>query len=237
MTIARPSHQLQDDLVAANRILFDQKIVDGFGHVSARNDADPATFVMSQYVAPGLVETSDLRLFDLASNPLENDGVRHYSERYIHGAIYAARPDVMSVVHCHAAPLLPFGVSRTTTLRPVFHMCGFLGAGSRVFEIRETAGMTDMLIRTPELGAALAADLGADPMILMRGHGATMVGSSIKQAVYRAVYAAQNASVQLDAIRLGEVTYLSEEEAALFESHATVIFERPWHIWKREAFA
>jgi len=233
--IARPSHALQDDLVTANRILFDQKIVDGFGHISARNDADPTTFVMSQYVAPGLVETSDLRVFDFTSTALENDGARHYSERYIHGAIYAARPDVQSVIHCHAAPLLPFGVSRNATLKPVFHMCGFLGAGARVFEIRETAGMTDMLIRTPERGAALAADLGSDPIILMRGHGATMVGASIKQVVYRSVYAAQNATVQMQAIALGDVTYLSEEEAALFEGHATGTFERPWSIWKREA--
>lgn len=234
MTIARPSAALQDDLVTANRILFDQKIVDGFGHVSARNDADPATFVMAQYVAPGLVDASDLRLFDLSSNPLEDDGARHYSERFIHGAIYAARPDVHAVVHCHAAPLLPFGVSKTP-LRPIYHMSGFLGAGARVFDIRDRSGMTDLLIRTPERGADLAEELGGDPIILMRGHGATMVGTSIKQAVYRAVYAAQNATVQLEAIRLGDPTYLSEEEGALFESHATNIFERPWAIWKREA--
>lgn len=234
---AAPSQALLDDLVTGNHILFNQKIVDGFGHISARSDADPATFVMSRYVAPGLVELSDLRSFDLESNPLDDDGERQYSERFIHGAIYAARPDVQSVVHCHAPQLLPFGVSRDTTLKPVYHMCGFLGTGARVFEIRDTAGMTDMLIRTPLLGTALAAELGADPIILMRGHGATMVGISIKQAVYRAIYAAQNAAVQLDAMRLGAVTYLSEEEAALFEAHSGVIYERPWEVWKRETLA
>jgi HCOMODA/2-hydroxy-3-carboxy-muconic semialdehyde decarboxylase len=104
-----------------------------------------------------------------------------------------------------------------------------------VFEIREAAGMTDMLIRTAELGAALARTLGDYPMALMRGHGATFVGDSIKQVVYRAIYAAQNAASQLDALRLGEVTYLDPEEAALMESHAREILERPWEIWKRQA--
>ena len=231
----RPSAQLVDDLVAANRILFHYGILDGFGHVSARHDADPATYVMARYVAPGLVTAEDVRTFDLDSVPLD-EGDRHYSERFIHGEIYKARPHVRAVVHCHAAPLIPFGITKTP-LRPVYHMSAFLAGGVPVFEIRDAAGMTDMLIRTPELGAALARSLGDRPIALMRGHGATLVGESIDQVVYRAMYATQNALSQLDALRLGEVNYLADEEAAKYEVHARDILNRPWEIWKREAMS
>lgn len=230
---SRPSAQLLDDLVVANRILFHHGIVDGFGHVSARHDADPTKYVMARYVAPGLVTAEDLRVFDLDSVPLE-DGERHYSERFIHGEVYKANPDVQAVVHCHAAPLIPFGVTKTP-LRPVYHMSAFLAGGVPVFEIRDAVGMSDMLIRTPELGAALARTLGDRPIALMRGHGATLVGDSIKQVVYRAVYATQNALSQLDAMRLGDVNYITDEEAAKYEAHARNILNRPWEIWKREA--
>jgi ribulose-5-phosphate 4-epimerase/fuculose-1-phosphate aldolase len=233
VTGTQPSVELCDELVTANRILFHQSIVDGFGHISARNDADPSTFVMARYVAPGLVTTEDMRVFTLDSAAVR-EGERHYSERFIHGEIYKARPDVTAVIHCHAAPLLPFGVTKTP-LRPIYHMSAFLAAGVPVFEIREAAGMTDMLIRTADLGAALARTLGDRPMALMRGHGATFVGDSIKQVVYRAIYATQNAVSQMDALRLGEVTYLEPEEAEKMESHARDILNRPWEIWKRQA--
>jgi ribulose-5-phosphate 4-epimerase/fuculose-1-phosphate aldolase len=230
----QPSAELRDDLVTANRILFHFGIVDGFGHVSARNDADPATFVMSRYVAPGLVTQDDLHVFTLDSEPVR-EGDRHYSERFIHGEIYKVRADVNAVVHCHAAPLIPFGVTKTP-LRPVYHMSAFLSGGVPVFEIRDAAGMTDMLIRTPQLGAALARTLGERPMALMRGHGATFVGDSIKQVVYRAIYAAQNAVSQMDALRLGggEVTYLEPEEAEKMQSHSRGTLNRPWEIWKAQ---
>lgn len=233
MIAVEPSAHLVDELVVANRILFHHGIVDGFGHVSVRHDGDPQQYLMARYVAPGLVCADDIRVFDLDSVPVrENE--RHYSERFIHGELYKARPDVRAVVHCHAAPLLPFGVTNTP-LRPIYHMSSFLAAGVPVFEIREVAGMTDLLIRTAALGAALARTLGERPMALMRGHGATFVGDSIKQVVYRAIYATQNAVSQMEALRLGEVTYVAPEEAALMELHARDILNRPWEIWKREA--
>jgi HCOMODA/2-hydroxy-3-carboxy-muconic semialdehyde decarboxylase len=141
---------------------------------------------------------------------------------------------VQAVVHCHAPPLLPFGVTKAP-LRPLYHMSAFLGAGVPVFEIRDVAGMTDLLIRTRELGAALAKHIGKYPMTLMRGHGATLVGASVRQAVYRAMYATQNAMTQLEAMRLGEVTYLAPEECEKMEAHSTGTLNRPWEIWRREA--
>src|SRR5262245_55919713 len=176
-----------EELVLGNKILYRHKVVDAFGHLSVRHDKDPALYLMSRYVPPPLVTEEDIVTFDLDSNPLDKTGQRYYSERFIHGEIYKVRDDVKAIVHCHAPQLIPFGATKYP-LRPMYHVSAFLGCGGcgvPVFEIRDAAGMTDMLIRTPELGKALAASLADRPMVLMRGHGATLVGSSIKQVVYR----------------------------------------------------
>ena len=228
------SPELLADLVVANWILYDEDVLDGFGHVSVRHDKDPTKYVMARHMAPGLVTEAELLDFDLDSNPVVDIGKRYYSERYIHGEIYKARPDVMSVVHTHAPPLIPFGVT-STKLRPIYHMGGFLGAGVPVFEIREAAGITDMLIRTPDLGRALAKSLNGKPFVLMRGHGATVVGKSLQQSVYRAIYGTMNARLQAEALRLGDVNYLLPEEATQAEQRNEMSLHRPWDLWKREA--
>ena len=226
---------LIDELVVGNRILFHEKIVDGFGHISVRHDQDPTKFLLSRHRAPGLVTTEDILTHDLDGNPLDNrDGSRLYGERFIHGEIYRARPEVMSIVHCHAPQLIPFGATRTS-LKPLYHMSGFLAEGVPIFEIREAAGITDMLIRSSTLGAALARSLGDKPMVLMRGHGATMVGRSIAQAVYRSIYAALNASLQMEAMRLGEPIYLEREEGRLAMLVNDGAVDRAWALWRRDA--
>ena len=227
------SKELIDELLVANRILSKHGIVDAFGHISARHDKDPGKYLLARHMAPGLVTADDIVTFDLESVPQPDIGKRYYSERYIHGEIYKVRPEVMSVIHCHAPALLPFSVTKTE-LQPIYHMSAFLGGGVPTFEIRETAGMTNMLIRTPELGKALAAKLGKKNVIMMRGHGATMAGPSIKAAVYRAIYSVQNAAIQLEAMRLGEVTYLAPEEAELYEKYSTEVMTRPWALWEAE---
>jgi ribulose-5-phosphate 4-epimerase/fuculose-1-phosphate aldolase len=230
------SAELVEDLLVGNKILFKYGIVDAFGHISVRHDRDPKTYVMSRHLAPGLVTEEDLLTYDLDSMPVTPTKHRLYSERYIHGEIYKRRPDVMSVVHCHAPALIPFGITKAE-LEPVYHMSAFLGEGVPKFEIRETAGMTDMLIRTAPIGKALAERLGDKPMVLMRGHGATMVGKTIRHAVYRAMYAAQNAQIQSEALRFGTVTYLAPEEAANYERYIHEVIHRPWNMWKREVEA
>lgn len=232
--LATCSPELIADLVVANYILYDEDVLDGFGHVSVRHDKDPTKYVMARHMAPGLVTENDILDFDLDSNPVVDIGKRYYSERFIHGEIYKVRPDVVSVVHTHAPPLIPFGVT-TTKLRPIYHMGGFLGVGVPVFEIREAGGITDMLIRTPDLGRALAKTLNGKPFVLMRGHGATVVGTSIQQAVYRAIYGTMNARLQAEALRLGEVNYLLPEEAAKADERNAMSVHRPWDLWKREA--
>ncbi len=234
VTVPAPAADLLEELVIGNRIIFDQGVVDAFGHLSVRHDKDPTKYLMSRHLAPGLVTAGDIVTFDLDSNPIVDIGQRYYSERYIHGEIYKARPDVVAIIHCHAPSLIPFGATKVK-LRPIYHMSGFLGAGVPVFEIRAAGGMTDMLIRSPHLGRALAGTLSDKPMVLMRGHGATMVGASIKQVVYRAIYAATNAGLQMDALRLGEVMFLDDEEAAKAAASNDRSLDRSWALWQRQS--
>jgi ribulose-5-phosphate 4-epimerase/fuculose-1-phosphate aldolase len=225
------------ELVLANHILFRQGVVDGFGHVSARHDRDPGRFLLSRSMAPALVAPADIMEFDLDSEPVDAGGRTPYLERFIHGEIYRARSDVMAVVHDHSPAVIPFGVS-TMTLRPVSHMGGFLGAGAPVFEIRDAAGpASDMLIRDRRLGAALARSLGGAAVALMRGHGAVAVGSSIRQAVFRAVYTEANARIAAEALRLGPVTYLTPEEAANVAAVNDRQIGRAWDLWALDAAA
>jgi ribulose-5-phosphate 4-epimerase/fuculose-1-phosphate aldolase len=223
-----------EDLVHANHILYTRGIVDGLGHISARHDKDPSIYVLAAEKAPGRVTKEDLALYDLNSNALTLKDRRPYLERFIHGEIYKARPDVQSIVHCHTPSLVSFCVCQMP-LRPVYHMSGFLGRGVGRFEIRETAGMTDMLVSSPELGKALAHSLGDHQIVLMRGHGATIAGQTIKHTVFRANYAAQNAIIQMDAMRMGEVTYLSDEEAMKSMETNDRVADRSWALWKEEA--
>jgi ribulose-5-phosphate 4-epimerase/fuculose-1-phosphate aldolase len=230
---------LVDDLAAANRILADQGVLDGFGHVSARHDKDPSRFLLARSMAPALVTVADIMEFDLDGNAVDPRGRTAYLERFIHGEIYRAHPEVQAVVHSHSPAVIPFGVV-AVTLRPIFHLGGFLGVGVPVFEIRDTSGpASDMLIRTPALGAALARTLGNAPVALMRGHGDVVVGGSIQEAVFRAIYTEVNARLESEALRLGQgqVVFLNEEEAKAAAETNSAQIGRPWELWKAKALA
>ncbi|MBV9859088.1 MAG: class II aldolase/adducin family protein [Alphaproteobacteria bacterium] len=232
-----PDQGLVDDLVAANRILYDQAIVDGFGHVSVRHDKDPSHFLLARSMAPGLVTAEDIMEFDADGNAVDAHGRAVYLERFIHSEIYKAHPEIKAVVHSHSPAVIPFGVA-PVPLRPVYHMSSFLGAGVPVFEIRDAGGeATDMLIRTPALGAALARALGNSAAVLMRGHGDTVVGRSVKEAVFRAIYTETNARLEADALRLGQghVTFLNDQEAAKSAETNAALIGRAWDLWKTRA--
>jgi ribulose-5-phosphate 4-epimerase/fuculose-1-phosphate aldolase len=230
-----PAAQLIEDLVAANRILADQNVLDGYGHVSARHDRDPARFLMSRSLAPELVTAADIMEYDQDSEPVDPRGRTSYLERFIHGEIYRARPDVQAVVHSHSPSVIPFGVTGVP-LRPLFHMSAFLGAGAPVWDIRAAAGGdTDMLVRTRALGGALARTLGSHAVALMRGHGAVTVAGGLPLVVFRSVYTEVNARLQAQAMGLGgAVTYLSPEEAKRAEASVAGTVARPWELWKRK---
>jgi ribulose-5-phosphate 4-epimerase/fuculose-1-phosphate aldolase len=228
------SRELLEDLVAANRILAMHGVLDAYGHVSARSDTDPRHFVMSRSLAPSLVTARDLMAHGPDSEPLGDDR-KAYLERFIHGEMYRQRPDVMAVVHSHSASVIPFGVTRGA-LRPIYHMASFLWRGAPVFEIRDSAPESDLLIRDRRLGGALATALGECACVLMRGHGMTVVGDSLREAVFRAVYTEMNAKLQGLATQLGgPIAFLSdaEGERATASNHGTL--ERPWAVWKKKA--
>jgi HCOMODA/2-hydroxy-3-carboxy-muconic semialdehyde decarboxylase len=229
---------LLQDLVTANHILYDQGVLDAFGHVSVRHDKDPSRFLMARNMAPALVSAEDIVEFDLEGAPVNAAGRKVYLERFIHSEIYKARPDVIAVVHSHSPSVVPFSVVKQSPLRPVCHMAGFIGSGAPVFEIRDFAGdSSDLLISNNALGIALAKTLGEKALVLMRGHGSTVVADSLKKVVYRAVYTEVNAKTQAEASRLGDVTFLSAGEAeATVRTIDTQVF-RAWDFWKQKAVA
>ncbi len=222
-----------DDLVVANHVLAQQQILDGYGHVSVRQGSD--RYLMSRSLAPALVTPADILEYDLDSNPIAAGGKKSFVERFIHGEIYKRRADVHAVIHSHSPDLIPFGVTQVG-LKPIYHMSGFVGEGVPVFEIRKYRHPNDsmpMLVHNPALGRALAETLGDKPALLMRGHGAVIVGPRIPQVVARAVYLVMNASLQAKAMALGSnITYLDAEEA---RAKLPDDYERAWQLWKAAA--
>jgi ribulose-5-phosphate 4-epimerase/fuculose-1-phosphate aldolase len=225
------------DLVAANRILADHGVLDAFGHVSVRSSQDPSRFLQARSGAPALVTEADIIEFDLDAKPIDPGDKSVPLERFIHSEIYRARPDVKAIVHSHAPSVIPFGIT-AEKLRPVYHMGSFLGDGAPVFEIRDGAGAaTDLLIRTPAIGAALARSLGNAAVVLLRGHGDAVVGASLPEAVFRAIYTAQNADLEAAALRLGTVNFLTPEEAKAATETNAVALNKAWLLWKQQASA
>lgn len=233
-SIASPA--LINDLVLANHILFDQAVVDGFGHVSVRHDKDPDRFLLARNMAPGNVTYDDIIEFTIESEPVNAQGRKVYLERFIHGEIYRRRPDVMAIVHSHSHAIVPLSVVKNERLRAMFHMAGFIGQNAPVFEIRDAGGdSTDLLISSNFLGKALAEKFDESDIVLMRGHGSTVVAGSVQQAVYRAVYAELNARYQIEAMRMGEVTYLTEGEGIAAAQNIEAQVHRPWDLWVEQA--
>jgi len=229
------SKALVEDLVAASRILAEHEVLDAYGHVSARSDKRPEHFIMSRSRAPALVTAADMMELDADSEPLPGERRKGFIERYIHGEIYRARPEVMAVVHSHSPSVIPFGVTRTK-LRPIYHMGSFLWSGAPVFDIRKVRAENDLLIRDRPLGQALVSTLGACNCVLMRGHGMTVVGDSVPEAVFRAIYTEMNARLQLQAMQLeGPIEFLTDEEGRRSTAANAGTLERPWEVWKRKA--
>ena len=221
------------ELVLANRILANQGVLDGFGHVSARHPTKPDVFLISQSRAPCAVTKADIMELDLDGNPLGNSKHKPPLERFIHSGILKARPDVMAVVHSHSPSIIPFGVTGAT-LRAVCHVSVFLGSQTPIFEIRESFGPeTDLLITNKKSGSAVARALGARPVVLLRGHGNAVVGTSIRHAVYRAIYTELNARLQAESLRLGEVTFLTDEESTNAAKSVEGDLSKPWEHWRR----
>jgi HCOMODA/2-hydroxy-3-carboxy-muconic semialdehyde decarboxylase len=225
------------DLVLASRILVQEGVLDSFGHVTVRSLNNPSHYFMPRAMPPALVTSNDIVELDLNSIPIDPKAPRTNGERFIHGEIYRARPDIQAVVHSHSPAVIPFSVSPGHPLRPVLHMAGFLPARVSVFDHRDVSKddpslRGKLMVNNAKLGAALAKTLGNDSVVLIRGHGNAVVGDSLPWAVLRAVYTQMNARTQMEAVALGgEVIYLNEDELKM---HVVEVFDvgRPWENLK-----
>ncbi len=225
-------HTAIEELVDANHILADQGTVDGFGHVSVRHPTNPTRYLLSKNVAPAAVTKDDIIELDLDSVPVDAKGRALYLERFIHGEIYKARPDVRAVVNAHSPWVLSFAASKIP-LRAVHNKAAFLGAGSPIFDIRDAFGATDMLLTTPAQAKALADALGKSAVVLLRGHGHVAVGPSLRVAVFRAYYAEFNARLQAQAMSLGgSIIYVEGDEAVKADQTMQRVDQRPWALWQ-----
>jgi HCOMODA/2-hydroxy-3-carboxy-muconic semialdehyde decarboxylase len=227
-----------EDLVAANRVLAEYGVIDAYGHVSLRSPRDPNRYYLARAIAPERVQIEDLIEYDLDSRPLEDRGRESVRERFIHGEIFRSRPEVMAVVHNHSPSVVPFSVTQVA-MRPIFHMAAFVGEGLPNFEIRDVQKGTDLLVKTPPLGKALAKTLGSKPAALMRGHGAVVVGENLPRAVGRSVYLELSARMQMQALLLaganGSITYLDDAEVKA--SVPVQDYNRAWPMWRERALA
>src|SRR5712691_5030767 len=224
------------DLAAASRILAAHGVVDGFGHVSLRHPAAPDRYLMARSVAPALVVPDDIIEYDLDSNPVNANGRSSFLERFIHGEIYKARPDIQSVVHSHSPSVIPFGLVRVP-LTAMFHNAAFIAAGVPVFDIREKFGATDMLVGNREKGVALAAVMGEKDVVLMRAHGSVACGPTLQTAVFRAVYTEVNARIQHWAAALkggAPIAALDPEEGRLSDAVNQTAGMRAWDLWRSQ---
>jgi HCOMODA/2-hydroxy-3-carboxy-muconic semialdehyde decarboxylase len=221
-----------EDLVAANRILSQENVVDAYGHVSARHPDNPQRFLLSRARAPECIEAADIMEFTLEGEPVDARGRSPYLERFIHGAIYEARPELQSVVHNHSHNVIPFGITGTK-LRPVMHTCAGIGHEVPIWDTQTKFGDTNMLVSDMAMGRDLARGLGANPTALMRGHGCVAVAESIREAVSIAVYLNVNAELQMKAAALGHVTFLTKGEIDKVNGgkRPYVGVERAWEYW------
>src|SRR5579885_1004235 len=225
--------ELLRDIVVANHILAHEQVVDAYGHISFRHPDRPDRFFLSCSRSPELVTVDDIIEYDLDCNPIDLRGRTQYTERPIHGRIYKARPEVNSVVHNHSLELIPFSVSKTVKLRPILHTSAAIGADIPVWDIRDKFGDTDMLVTTLPQGDDLAQKLGPNRVVLMRGHGCAVAGTSLYDAVHTSVYLKVNAGLQSAALKFGEVPYLSPGEIKAMGLMQHGPTSRAWEYWKR----
>jgi HCOMODA/2-hydroxy-3-carboxy-muconic semialdehyde decarboxylase len=225
------------DLVIANRILSHENVVDAYGHVSVRHPHNPKRYLLARSLSPELVESGDIMEFDLEGNALAGDTRQPYLERFIHGALYEARPEVSAVVHAHAEDVLPFGIA-AAPLRPVIHSGSFMGEQVPVWDIRDKFGDTNMLVTNMAQGRDLASRLGANSVALMRGHGFAAAARSLIEVVRMSVYVPRNARVQMAAMQLGAVKPLARGEIearnAGYKPHSPETW-RAWEYWATRA--
>ena len=230
---------LMKDLVIANRILAKEDVVDAYGHISIRNPDNPKSFFISRSLAPELIEKGDIVELGLDGQPVKDEKRSLYLERFIHAAIYEARPDINSVVHAHAEDILPFGIAKATPLKPVIHSGSFIGMNVPVWDIADKFGATNVLVTNMAQGRDLAKCLGKNSVALMRGHGFASAARSLIEVVRLSVYLPRNARALMRAKMLGgKIKYLSKGEIDArnkgYSPYSTETW-RAWEYWANKA--
>jgi HCOMODA/2-hydroxy-3-carboxy-muconic semialdehyde decarboxylase len=230
--VSKALDEARYELALANRIIAHEGVLDGFGHVSMRHPDHPDRYLLSRSRSPELVEPADLLEFTLDSEPVGSPKAEFYGERVIHGCIYQARPDVHAVCHHHSQSILPFCVTGVA-LEPVFHMGPVMGQVVPMWDSRDEFGHTDLLVVKPEEGHSLARALGPHWMVLMRRHGATVAGRSLRELVFRTVYSHANAEIQLRSMAIGTISPLSAAERQRGEPRQLQPrpMGRAWEYW------
>jgi HCOMODA/2-hydroxy-3-carboxy-muconic semialdehyde decarboxylase len=224
-----------EEIVTANRILAHEGVVDSFGHISARNPENPNTFFLSRARAPERIEVDDIMEFTLEGEPVDARGRAPYLERYIHGGLYEARPDVHSVVHNHSPSVIPFGITNNK-LKPLLHMCANIGHDVPTWDSHDKFGDTALLVENVAMGRDMAKAVGSAPTILMRGHGATVAGKNIRHAVFVSIYLEVNAKLQMQAMAMGDIKFLTAGEVdKVIERTGPYTLNRAWENWCRRA--
>ena len=227
------------DLVIANRILAREDVVDAYGHVSIRHPDNPNHFMIARSVAPELVTADDIVELGLDGQPVREEKRTLYLERFIHAAIFEARPEIMAVVHAHAEDTLPFGIADATRLQPVIHSGSFIGSEVPVWDIADNFGDTNLLVTNIEQARDLAKCLAGNNVALMRGHGFAAAGRSLIEVVRMSVYLPRNARALLRAKQLGgRIKYLSQGEIDArnrgYSPYSTETW-RAWEYWANKA--
>jgi ribulose-5-phosphate 4-epimerase/fuculose-1-phosphate aldolase len=224
-----------EELVTANRILANEGVVDSFGHVSARHPDNPQHYLLSRARAPERIERDDIVEYKLDGTPIDERGRAPYLERFIHGAIYEMRPDVHAVVHNHSPSVIPFGVTGKK-LKPLLHMCASIGHEVPIWDSHDKFGDTTLLVTDMDMGRDLARALGERPTTLMRGHGATVAGRSVRHAVFVSVYLEVGAKLQMQSMAMGDIKYLTPGEVDKIVARVTdYTLNRAWENWARRA--
>lgn len=178
---------LRHDVAIANRIIERFHLSNAFGHVSARIPGTN-TFYFPTRRSPGLADENKLLVINTDGQVVSGDGQPN-SELWIHARIYAARPDVGSVVHAH--PLATIALTQIGQPHRVVHnSAGVFGGGVPEYE---RVG----LIRSRELGDLLAKALGGAHAVMMRGHGFSVAQPDVRAAVVGACFLEESAELNL----------------------------------------
>jgi ribulose-5-phosphate 4-epimerase/fuculose-1-phosphate aldolase len=233
-----------DELVAANHVLDNEGILaGGYGHVSMRSPVNPERILISRALAPRDVTKSDIVELDLDCNPVPKSDVLQYQERFIHCAIYKARPDVNAVVHSHTSATVAFSITNVP-LKPVISAAIIPGQGVipdegvPVLDATTLPGPSaDNMIARPDLGKAVADYLGKANSLLLRNHGNVVVGESLSILVFYSIALDNNAKILLQAKTLGgEIHYLNRSSFTNQQLKGLISGEaRGWTYLKKKA--